>query len=132
MKSSSPDRLLRGVALAAIAFGLLTIGSGGLTLFGSEAARRSAGDYVPFVLWFNFIAGFGYVAAGLGIWRMRRWAAVLAAVLAAATLLVFAAFGVHVLQGGAYEMRTVAAMTLRSTVWITIAWLCLHRLPRLH
>ena len=130
MNSSNPGPLLRGVAAAAIAFGLLTIGSGGLTLFGGEAARRSAGAYVPFVLWFNFIAGFAYVAAGLGIWWKRRWAGVLAAVLAAATLLVFAAFGVHVLRGGAYEVRTVAAMTLRSALWIAIAWLCLRRLPR--
>ena len=130
MTSSRPDPLLRGVAVAAIAFGLLTIGSGGLTLFGSAAARQSAGAYVPFVLWFNFLAGFAYAAAGLGIWWMRRWAAVLAAALAAATLLVFAAFGVHVLGGGAYELRTVAAMTLRSALWIAIAWLCLRRVPR--
>lgn len=31
------------------------------------------------------------------------------------------AFGVHVLFGGAYEMRTVGAMALRSLVWIVIA-----------
>ena len=34
----------------------------------------------------------------------------------AATVLVFAAFGLHVASGGAFEMRTVAAMTLRCTV----------------
>jgi len=36
-------------------------------------------------------------------------------------LLVFAAFGLHVLTEGAYETRTVAAMTLRSTVWVVIS-----------
>ena len=35
----------------------------------------------------------------------------------------FAAFGLHVAQGGAYETRTMGAMILRSVVWIAIAWI---------
>jgi hypothetical protein len=130
MKPSKPELLLRAVAVLAIAFGVLTIFSGGRTLFGPEAVRQSAGAYVPFVLWFNFAAGFAYVVAGAGLWLQRLWAARLAAAIAAATLLVFAAFGVHVLTGGAYEMRTVAAMTLRSLVWLGIAWLASRRVGR--
>ena len=37
-------------------------------------------------------------------------------------LLVFVAFGLHVAQGGAFEMRTVYAMALRSAVWGAIAF----------
>lgn len=122
------DRVLRAMAAVAVAFGLLTIASGGSTLFGGDAARQSAGAYVPFVLWFNFVAGFAYVAAGAGLWWERRWAAPLAFAIAVATLLVFAAFGVHVSSGGAYEIRTVAAMTLRSVLWVTIAWLAARRI----
>lgn len=131
MKPFRPDWLLRAMAVVAIGFGLLTIGSGGLTLFGGEGARRSAGAYVPFVLWFNFAAGFAYVAAAAGLWLARRWAVRLAAAIAAATLLVFAAFGAHVMTGGAYEIRTVVAMTLRSAVWVAIAWLAHRRLRTL-
>ena len=36
-------------------------------LFGGEAARAAAGQFMPFVLWFNFIAGFAYVVAGVGL-----------------------------------------------------------------
>ncbi len=125
------DRLLRGVALAAGAFGLLTIWAGGSTLFGGAAARQSAGAYVPFVLWFNFLAGFAYVTAAAGLWRPQRWAVALAMTIAAATLVVFAAFGVHVLRGGAFEPRTVAAMMLRSVAWLAIAWVAARRLPRI-
>lgn len=124
------DLLLRAAAVLAVAFGLLTIASGGLTLFGGEAARRSAGAYVPFVLWFNFLAGFAYVAAGAGLWRRARWASALALAIAGATVLVFAAFGVHVARGGAYELRTVGALTLRSTVWLALAWLAWRRITR--
>ena len=108
-------------ALVAVVFGLATIKEGGTVLFGGEAARRSAGAFVPFVLWFNFIAGFAYVAAGAGLWMRRRWGAALAFLIAAATIATGIAFGVHVANGGAYEMRTVIAMGARTAVWLAIS-----------
>jgi len=114
----------------ALVFGALTVFSGGRVLFGPEAARLAAGNYVPFVLWFNFLAGFAYVAAGVGLSLWRRWAARLALALAIATAVVFAAFGVHVALGGAFEPRTVAAMTLRTAFWVAIAALALRAQSR--
>lgn len=108
-------------ALVAVAFGIITIIVGGKTLFGGPAIRTAAGNIVSFVLWFNFIAGFAYVVAGLGLFLWKRWAAQLSAAIAVATIAVFVAFGVHVLLGGAFETRTVGAMTLRSAVWIVLA-----------
>jgi hypothetical protein len=109
------------VGLSAVAFGILTVLAGGRALFGGPEARAAVGDAVPFVLWFNFLAGFAYGLAGIGIALRRPWAAALAAAIAAATVLVFLAFGLHVLQGGAFETRTVFAMLLRSSAWIAIA-----------
>ena len=77
---------------------------------------------MPWVLWFNTVAGLAYVAAGVGLWLRRAWAVRLSAVLAAVSVLVFAALGVHIALGGAYEARTVAAMALRCTFWIGLAW----------
>ncbi len=102
----------------AVAFGLATIVEGGSVLLGGPAARAEAGHVVPFVLAFNFAAGFVYVAAGAATLAGRAWAAWLALALASSTLLVFAAFGVHVTQGGEFEARTVAAMTMRSAFWV--------------
>lgn len=121
---------LRIAAIVAVAFGVLTVVSGGAALFGGPEARAAVGDAVPFVLWFNFLAGFAYIAAGVGLWLHRRWAARLALVIALATLAVFAAFGVHVALGGAFEPRTVGAMTLRSLVWLAIAGLAWRALRR--
>jgi hypothetical protein len=117
-----PDyaRELRIAAAVAVIFGLLTLREGGSVLFGSEASRIAAGHYVPFVLWFNFLAGFVYVVAGSGLWARRRWAVWLALTLAVGTAAVFAALGIHMLLGGAFEMRTVAAMSLRTAVWAVI------------
>ena len=107
MKSLLKNSLwLRSVSVVAVFFVLMTVKEGGTVLFGEEAARTAAGAYVPWVLWFNFLAGFAYVAAGLGLWWRQGWAAGLALGIALATALVFAAFGVHVLNGGAYETRT--------------------------
>jgi hypothetical protein len=111
------DRLLRITGGVAIAFGLLTVVSGGTTLFGT----LEMGAVVLFVLWFNTLAGLAYVVAGLSLWQGRRWAYPLSLAIFAATLLVFVAFGLHVAQGGAFEMRTVYAMALRSAVWGAIA-----------
>lgn len=118
------------ISLVAVLFGLMTIKEGVAVLFGDEAARAAAGNYVPFVLWFNFVSGFAYVFAGIGLWLQQRWAIWLSIAIAAAIVLVFAAFGVHVYSGGDYEQRTVIAMCLRTLIWAVIAALAAQSLRR--
>jgi len=110
---------LRLAAIVAVLFGVASALSGGNVLFGNGAA--AAGHYVPFVVWFNFVAGFAYVAAGIGLWGHRPWGAALAAAIALFTAIAFAAFAIHVATGGAYEVRTVVAMTVRIVLWTAIA-----------
>jgi hypothetical protein len=105
---------------ACIGFGLVTVAVGGRTLFHPLAAGLQRG-IVPLIRVFNFVAGFAYVAAGIGLLRARRWAFSLSVVIAAATLLLFIALGAHIAFGGDFQMRTVAAMTLRTVFWIGIA-----------
>ena len=123
MQAQEQERGLRVwvISLVAIGFGLLTIKEGGTILFGDGVARAAAGNYVPFVLWFNFLAGFAYVVAGAGLWLNQRWAVWLSITIAVATFFAFAVLGEHVDSGGAYELRTVVAMSLRTLVWVTIA-----------
>ena len=109
------------VTIVAVLFGLLTIKSGGSVLFIDGPARQAAGNYIPFVVWFNFLAGFIYIIAGAGLWMQKQWAAWLSVFIALATLVVFVIFGIVVLNGEAYELRTVAAMSLRTVVWTLIA-----------
>jgi len=113
-------------APVAIVFGVLTLVSGGRALFGGA----EMGAVVPFVLWFNFCAGFFYILAGVGLWRGAAWGLWLAVALTMATGVVFAAFLSHVLRGGAFEMRTMGAMSLRLAVWAAISVLALRSVPR--
>ncbi len=113
------------ISVIAVVFGLLTLKEGGAVLAGSEAALTAAGNYIPFVVWFNFVAGFAYVAAGVGLWMQRRWAVGLAIAIAVATALASTALGFMILSDTAFEQRTVFAMGLRTVVWVviaTIAW----------
>ena len=121
VETSSRPRWALIAALLAAAFGLLTIAVGGSTLLAVAANRAAGRNIVHFVLWFNFVAGFAYVAAAIGLFLWARWAALLSTVIAVATVAVFVAFGLHVWLGGAFETRTVGAMALRSIVWIVIA-----------
>jgi hypothetical protein len=103
----------RVAGAVAVAFGVLTLISGGTTLLDDI----DMGAVVPFVLWFNTIAGALYILAGIGLWFRKRWALPLSFLIFAATLLVFFGFGLHVARGGEYEMRTVFAMSFRTLVW---------------
>ena len=109
------------ISVLAIAFGLLTLKSGGEVLFVDGVGREAAGNFVPYVLWSNFTLGFLYIVAGIGIWLQKRWAVWLALFILTVTLVVFAIFGFHILQGGLFEQRTVGAMVLRSVVWLVIS-----------
>jgi hypothetical protein len=104
-------------AAVAVIFGLLTILSGGRALFGGV----DMGAVVLFVLWFNFLAGFAYVVAGLGLWYRASWATGLSISIALATAIVFATFLWQVWSGTAYEARTMGAMVLRLATWVAIS-----------
>lgn len=115
------SRILSAAAVVAVVFGLLSIVSGSRALFGGA----DMGDVVPFVLWFNFLAGFAYLLAGIGLWRGDGWGAQLSLVIALATAVLFVAFLWHIWRGGAWEMRTMGAMVLRTAVWAIIATLAI-------
>lgn len=114
------NRTVHWMAIAAVVFGVVTVLTGGRALFGSSESRADFGNAVPFVLRFNFLAGFVYIVAGTGLLLRRHWAVYISLFVAVSTILVFGAFGVHVLGGGAYERRTIGALTIRLLFWIAV------------
>ena len=111
---------IRIFSVVAILFGIATIKEGGAVLF-TYAGKKSAGNYVPFVLWFNFFAGFAYIVAGIMLYKLKACSRRMVLIIAVSTSLVFILFGLHISNGGAYEVRTVASMTIRTSLWILIA-----------
>ena len=125
MKNIQNSRPLKAVAAAIfiIVFGLMTLKSGGSVIFIDGPDRLAAGAYIPFIVWFNFLAGFVYILAGIGLFLWRSWAIKLSLMIALVTVLVFVGLGVFILMGGEYETRTVGAMALRSLAWLLIYFL---------
>ena len=118
------------IAVVAVVFGLLTIKSGGLVLFAGDTFREEAGNYLPFVVWFNFFAGFVYLVAGGGLWMQKHWAVWISISIVAATLVIFVLFGICIFKGETYEVRTIAAMSLRTVVWALIATVAYQKIIR--
>ena len=115
---------VKALALIAVVFGAMTIFSGGRALFGDEQARAAVGNAIPFVLWFNFFAGFAYILTGIGLWAKLASLAI-----AGGTAIVGLAFTLHMLQGAAYESRTAVALLLRMSFWTVAAFLVWNVLP---
>jgi hypothetical protein len=122
--------MLNWLAVAAIVFGGVTVVTGSRALFGGLETRSDFGNTVPFVLRFNFLAGFVYIIAGVGLLLCRRWAIYTSLFVAVSTILIFVTFGVHVIGGGAFERRTIGALTIRSLFWVAMTILSKRAMKR--
>lgn len=114
-------KVQRIAGAAAITFGILTVISGGSALFGAV----DMGAVMPFVLWFNFLAGFAYIIGGMLLMAGHRFALPVALAILIGTAAVFSVFGWRALSGVAYELRTLGAMTLRTLFWAAMVLVAL-------
>jgi len=51
----------------------------------------------------------------------KHWAVWVSIFIAVATLVIFALLGIYILNGESYEVRTIAAMSIRTILWALIA-----------
>lgn len=103
--------------IAAMLFGVVTLFEGGHMVFGGPEVWAAAGNVVPWVLYFNFTAGFVYVVTGLLAVTKHPGSAKLALGLAVANVLILVSLGIYAATGGLFETKTMAAMGLRTVFW---------------
>jgi len=108
------------VTIVGCVFGLASIKSGGSVLFIDGSFRENVGNYIPFIVWFNFLFGFIYVVAGVGLWWQKPWAVWVSLFITITTLIVFSILMNYIVSGELYEPRTVYAMIFRLFVWVLI------------
>lgn len=109
------------MALLLAAFALLTLFLSGSVIFDLFGIRAQEGNYVPFVVWANFLCSLLYLGAAYGLLQKARWAVRL--LLAAAGLLLLAFIGllVHINAGGLYETKTLFALLFRAGLTLAFA-----------
>ncbi len=108
------------IALLFVLFGVVTVTSGGKALF-TEAGISARGNIVPLVLWFNFLAGFFYVLAGVLTFKRNTTVIKLSTLLALLNIFVLVYLFIHIYQGGLFENRTLYAMSFRTLFWVVFA-----------
>lgn len=114
--------LLPKIASVALAlFALLTIFMSGSVIFDLFGIRAKEGNYVQFVVVSNFICGFLYLIAALGMFARKVWATQWLVASCGILLVSFLGLLWHIESGGLYEMRTVKAMLFRISVTLLFA-----------
>jgi len=106
------------MAVVGMAFGAVSIIAGTRVLTGVDRP-----DYVvlPWLVAYNVAAGVAGVVVGAGIWLWRRWGAPGAAILAGAHASILGVLVGMRLVGEAVATDSLAAMLLRSVIWLAIA-----------
>ena len=103
------------------AFALLTLFLSTSVIFNLFNIREKEGNYVPFIVWANFISSILYLLAAYGLLKLKKWSAYLLAVSVVILVAAFIGLKVYISNGGIYETKTVNAMIFRITLTIIFA-----------
>lgn len=99
-----------------IAFGLLTLFLSSSVIFDLFGIREKEGNYVPFIVWANFISSILYLIAAV-TW-IKKMKVTLALLGISTTILALGFIGllVHVNADGLHETKTIGAMVFRTVL----------------
>jgi len=104
-------------SILSILVGLLSLLSGMSVLTGIREV-----DYFTLtsLIVYNTIAGIAALIAGIGLWKKKKWAVRLTAIIAGAHLLVLTSVSFGYVQEGPVAIESVYAMVFRVVVWVVI------------
>ena len=97
-------------------FGAVTVFVSSAVLFDFFRIRAREGNFIPFIVWTNWLCGFLYLVTAYGIYRQKKWT--LYGLVTALVLLVTATavLIIHIKNGGLYEMKTLGAIAFRTAL----------------
>lgn len=101
------------IAIVLAGFGLLTLFLSASVIFDLFGIRAKEGNYVPLVVWANFISSILYLVAAYGLLKMKKWPVWLLVISAVFLVAAFIGLKIHISEGGLYEAKTVNAMIFR-------------------
>ena len=115
------NTILKIVAVSLLLFALLTLFLSASVIFDLFGIRAKEGNYVPLVVWANFISSILYLVAAYGLLKMKKWPVWLLVISAVILVAAFIGLKIHISEGGLYEAKTVNAMIFRIGLTILLA-----------
>ncbi len=109
------------VSTLLMAFALLTLFLSSSVIFDWFGIRAKEGNYVPFVVWANFISSWLYLLAAYGLIGLKKWT--VTTLMVSFFILVGALAGLyqHSHTGGLYETKTIGALLFRTGLTLVFA-----------
>ena len=96
-----------------ILFGVVTIFMSSSVLFDWFGIRAKEGNYVPGIVWANFVCGILYLIAAYGIFMNQTWSRFPLTISVIILIIAYIGLFIHINNGGLYETKTVGAMAFR-------------------
>ena len=115
------QKILKITATVLLLFALLTLFLSSSVIFDLFGIREKEGNYVPLVVWANFISSILYLVAAYGLLKMKKWPVWLLVISAVILVAAFIGLKIHISEGGLYEAKTANAMIFRIGLTILLA-----------
>jgi uncharacterized membrane protein (DUF2068 family) len=96
-----------------VLFGAVTLFMSSSVLFDWFGIRAKEGNYVPGIVWANFVCAMLYLISAYGIFKNKTWAKFPLVISLIILILAYLILFIHINNGGLYETKTVGAMAFR-------------------
>ncbi len=117
------SKSLKNIFIFFMAFyGLITFFISTATLFNWFGIGDRHGDFVPLVVWANWVCSLLILASAYGLIAHKKWPPPVLFVAVALLIIAYGIFWIRVLAGKPYEVRTIIALPLRTIVTLFFTW----------
>lgn len=99
--------------VALLIFGAVTLFMSSSVLFDWFGIREKEGNFVPLIVWANWLCGFLYLMAAFALWKNKLWAQKPLIISLIILAVAFIGLFIHITGGGLYETKTLGAMVFR-------------------
>lgn len=110
------SKIIKISAVIILLFACITIFMSTSVIFNLFGIREKEGNYVFFVVFVNFIAGFIYLVAAYGLFNRKWWATKILLFITVMLIVCLVCLLVYVYSGGIYEHKTITAMLFRIAI----------------
>ena len=99
--------------IALLIFGAVTLFMSSSVLFDWFGIREKEGNFVPLIVWANWLCGFLYLMTAFALWKNKLWAVKPLIISLIILAVAFIGLFIHITGGGLYETKTLGAMVFR-------------------